>query len=171
MAGYDIAELQRRRAERKRSDAGELVELVVAWGTHWDAEGEKIPGETVRVPEVDAQAFLRQGNLVTREKWEALAEAEAARAKLAALEGRESAPVGPAPLPAPKVPSDVGTGAALNVSRVPLDVQDVVPEETQEEAPEASGVATEAEVPGVATEAELPPELAPFQGGKRKKRE
>lgn len=120
MAGFDLKELKRRRDERTKEAQGQLVERVVAWGTHWDAGGEKLPGEVVKVPEADARQLEAQGTLVTSDAWAAMQELQAAQQKLQEVRQAEGAD----PVSQPVAPSEAESGEVAPR----LDAEEMPPE-------------------------------------------
>lgn len=80
------------------------VTRVVAYGTLWDAEGEKFPGELATVPATDAERFEASGVLVTEEAWKQLQAIQEAQAKLEALKTEKSA-AAPSPGRTPVAPT------------------------------------------------------------------
>ncbi len=157
MAGFDKEKLEARRRERARSvEDKELVTRVVAWGTVWDAEGEKLPGEEAKVPKSDAAQLEAAGTLVTAEKWKALQEVEEARKRLAELEGKPHKPQGPPVPPPPDVPSAPRPRAPAPEASASS------PEAAPSEHPEHP------EPRHADGDESLPPELQPYSG-KRKR--
>lgn len=203
MAGYDKEALEARRQERLRQTQDmEIVTRVVAWGTVWDADKqERLPGEIAKLPKADAKQLEASGTVVTEEKWKLLQEADEAKAKLAALEGRRHYSEGP-PLPgAPDIrsesrqdrrarhalgvtPEAVEAGNAHATEAAYRDTHGQTEGEAKPPAFEGDSQAQletaqlrahegEAHAQDVKAEgdSDLPPELQPYSGKKKPRRE